>query len=56
MDDDYNKRTDNSDNIAKMLALIAITLAIIALGWAIKADNRAGDAQSQTTIQSRQVE
>ena len=31
-------------NSAKMLATVALIIALLALGWAIKADMRAGDA------------
>jgi hypothetical protein len=56
MDYEDKSRTDKTDNVAMMLALIGITIAIIALGWAIKADNRAGDIESQTTSSTQQVQ
>ncbi|MBX6334518.1 hypothetical protein IRY61_04240 [Candidatus Saccharibacteria bacterium] len=40
-DDDRNGR---GDGVAKTLATLALILSLIALFWAIKADNRAGDA------------
>ena len=44
-DNDRDYRTSGkNDNAAKTWAIIALVVAIIALIWAIKADNRAGNA------------
>lgn len=42
VDDDGRPR--KSDGLARALATIALILSLIALFWAMKADNRAGDA------------
>jgi hypothetical protein len=41
---DSDRDRGKNDNAAKTIATIALILAIIALIWARKADNRAGDA------------
>lgn len=41
---DSDRNSGKNDNAAKTIATIALIVAIIALIWAIKADNRAGDA------------
>lgn len=40
----HDERDDRGDGVAKTLATLALILSLIALFWAIKADNRAGDA------------
>lgn len=41
---DDDGRSRKSDGLARALATIALILSLIALFWAMKADNRAGDA------------
>jgi len=45
MAEENNDRvTGKNDNAAKMLAIVALVIALVALGWAMKADKHAADA------------
>lgn len=47
-----DRDSGRSDNAAKTLATLALIAALIALFWAIKADNRAGDALERARMSS----
>lgn len=42
--EENNQGPHKITNTAKTLATVALIIALLALGWAIKADMRAGDA------------
>jgi hypothetical protein len=46
-DRDY-READKIARTARNMAIAALVVAVIALIWAIKADNKAGDALNQT--------
>ena len=54
MADEYNRDSAKNDNAAKTLAIIGIVLALIALGSAMKADKKAGDAANKAETSQSQ--
>lgn len=50
--DRYDKNSGKNDNAAKTIAIAALIVALLALFWAIKADNKAGDAMNKAESSS----
>jgi hypothetical protein len=44
---EYDTDRNWKDNLARILAGLALVLSLAALGWAAKADNKAQDAQNK---------